>query len=248
MEKSEKGARFRPPRKPPTAVGTAPRFEGNPAPAPTKKIIAVTGPTKNVGKSTIALNLAAYLASSQERKVSILAFDLPSYDWMKRVTKVEAVNLNGIASGNDLQRAEPGIGVVEVRKTGGGPEITPERLREITTYLNDTDDIIFDIESSDLREAALSIATHRCWILTPESPDISAHLSDDREDIIVFNRNLTGVPGLREDLKILRNMHRSVSFPEDAGVKQAGIENRIYIQGVPPTEWFNALSRLFTFL
>lgn len=75
MEEQPKGSRGKPPRRPPTAVGTNPEF---PPAAPKHgpcRVISFAGPRDGVGKSTTCLNLALAWAGSQNRKVLILSLD-----------------------------------------------------------------------------------------------------------------------------------------------------------------------------
>lgn len=251
MKEKEKSSRFKPPRWPPTAVGTAPE-SGGPAPiSAVKRIIAFAGKAKPIGKSTLALNLASLIAASEQRSVVIISFDRASSLWMREVTNQEALSLSEIDCDSVLPRSEPGISVVECTLGHIANPTLPPRIAKKIEMIGETYHVVLDTDEASSNLGILTLADRICWVTTPEimnSDEIDRICSspdpDPRRHIIALNRVESKAPGIIQRFDLSPQRERTVLFPEQSDVKKAGDEKRLFIREGVSSPWLQSLMSL----
>ncbi len=158
------------------------------------KIIAVTGPHEGVGKSTLAVNLAAHLAQVRHQPVILIDADrlcrgetaqvaaaaasAPNVTQLVDQLLSKQVSLPMLRGRLPLNRMQ--IGVMNLApQARDAQRLTPDQWRFFLQSFSEIFDIVVDIEvSSDLAAPALDVAEAIVWTFLPNALSIRSTLHE----------------------------------------------------------------------
>lgn len=178
------GRRGKPPRLPPTALGTLPPA-GSPSPEPAppprgrRGFVCFGSPKEGAGKSTLALNLALAWAGSQPRKVLIVHLDPLCRDDLSPQLGLEPQTLAGLAGFSPAALAamaptlgplsQWGVGVLpQARDTASAASLGEDDVARVLVALFKHYDLFLDVEPcSPLCAMAYRMADLVFWTCLP---------------------------------------------------------------------------------
>ncbi len=191
-EEKPRGSRLKPPRYPPTAIGTSPP-EGR-APSKFRRIISFLSARRGVGKSTVAFYSAVAWADRASCQVLYVPFDFAAGEKYRRRLGLDTAQKPQSGSTEPIEISRHGVGVLQLTSDRvGWSSIHHQDALQFLVNLNRRYDLFIDIDldyfetsprgGTAMGESLLEMSDHAFFITTARKS--------------FFHRDLKGLRRLR---------------------------------------------------